>query len=454
MGPERETTEAAVIWRQPWSLGCLAAMLSLWMVVGIAGPFAAATLPFLLGPLVDVVVLIAIFATPPLFVLGLGGIVLQAGLGIISRWWLFVPALWLSGYYYAWNESNRAAQSLAQEIAAEHATLPLSFSPTDSDVQIEIRSVPGNVQALSQLANKLVYRGFLRIAYENSQNRGASDVSDRVYHAVSGSDCDRLKELFVSGSGDIQVLGASPRCVYLMPGEPNRPVFRVTPAQRSLSRFLNGGVHDLRVVDPTGRTVVVSKSYVSKLSAIPILWFSCGLFQGCRPLLRYTPISIPGPGPLDWEEQAVALALGLKDRWAAGYTPYAELYGRIEDMSQQALLRLNQWLANPEAILGETDIALLRRRAEWLTPHAEALAHRYERFSVEGAPSSNAIWQLVRLLLALNDADLVRVADRLRGARWYDQQTFHIGVIMTLNDRVCALFGPLACEYVWPKALR
>lgn len=157
-------------------------------------------------------------------------------------------------------------------------------------------------------------------------------------------------------------------------------------------------------------------------------------------------------GPPDQEEQSVALALGLKDRQETGYTPYAELQSRIEEMLQQTLLRLDEWLADPEAILDDTDLALLRRHAEWLTPHAETLANRYQRFSVDRATTGRAIWPVTALLLALNDADLAWVTDRLHSTYWDEQRGIPTGPIKTLNDRICAMSGPLACEYVWPKA--
>lgn len=251
------------------------------------GFFALTLLAFLLQVPEILGVLLMMFAAPFWSVVlvnaGFVGIAVEATLGLVPRLWLVAPLMWFGGYAVAVQMSQ---QALRQEIATYNNTIrpaPLAFNPALHSLVVEDDpNLPQDLLHDHALSTVHVLRRDSKTKAETWQvyRIGARETCNALHNERSSlADLDIFSIRFAPGD----TLGRAENCLFVTPGMPEKPAFRVTFGSKDQSGFLlRKHAQHLDILAPDGRSWHKWQATLESLSGFPRPVIGCYIRNGSR----------------------------------------------------------------------------------------------------------------------------------------------------------------------------
>ena len=351
--------------------------------------FAATLLVYLLQrfPLTGIFLMVvgAAFWSIILINLGVIGIGFEALTGKVSRLWLVVPLLYFGAYHLAYSRDQTTLKELRGEYARFNNGKSLPFDPATQDLLLD--DDKGSFLSTNSF---VPYYGLGRAFSSNGRMALLGD-SDACA-LLRGNDAYRSAGIHSSGLSSSEAAAKRPQalgfCSITAPGEPDRPVVRVTgESAESNHERMPVTTQTFRIRDEANRREIVVKSaFAAPLKRFPMPVMGCALNSGggswdCfHGFMRATVTPVAPAGQrFGGGTVVVAAALGLKkihDFAAIATGP--ERFRAIGDAADAKLIAkeiaiLERMLANPTEPLRDGWFHHLPNRAEVVAPYADRI---------------------------------------------------------------------------------
>ncbi|WP_310466928.1 hypothetical protein [Sphingomonas sp.] len=421
--------------------------------------FAITLIVYLLQrfPLTGVFLMIvgAAFWSVILVNLGVLGIGYEALVGKVSRLWLAVPVLYFGVYYLAYARNQAALAALRVEYAQFNAGKSLPFDPATQD--LVIGEAGGG--SLLQPNDFVPYYGLGRAFSTNGRMALLGDKE--ACALLRGNDVYRSAGIYSTGLKSAghkgPRWGPSDFCLITAPGEPDRPVVRVSgKSEQSTQNNLPVTTQTFRLRDEiSGREVVVRSAFAAPLKRFPLPVMGCALNSGAPAWQCFhgfmrdsvTPVVPPGQ-KYGGGTVVVAAALGLKKTqdWA-GLATGPERFRGLADAADAKLVAkeiaiLEAVLANPTEHVRDGWFHHLPNRGEVVAPFASrifAALAILQASDVRASENGRNLWRLAAALpdaaLAPHRAEMVEWL-KPQNARPWTEQTYEIYPRLDARDPV------------------
>lgn len=389
----------------PWSLWFFAATLILYLLQRF--------------PVTGVFLMIfgAAFWSILLVNLGVIGIGFEAVTGKVSRLWLIVPLLYFGVYYLLYSRDQAALAALRTEYAQFNQGKSLPFDPKAQDL------VLGQEGGSSLSANSFVPDYGLARAFDGN-GRMALLGNAEACALLRDHDVYRSAGVYSTGLRRHRSTGrpraASGFCLITAPGQPDRPVVRVTgKSSTSTHGRLPVTSQTFRIRDESnGSEVVVKSAFAGPLKRFPMPVMGCALNSGGASwdcfagFMRdsVTPIAPVGQ-KYGGGTVLVAEALGLTaPRDYADIATGPERFRAIADeadakLVEKELALLERMLADPTQHQ-DGWFSHLRNRPEVVAPYADRIFAALGVLQESGGRTSETGGNLWRLAAVLPDSAL------------------------------------------------
>ncbi|MEL7686550.1 hypothetical protein AAG592_03505 [Citromicrobium bathyomarinum] len=410
---------------------------SVWFFVAAIVVFAAQMVP-ILG--IFLMLVLVAFWSVILINLGMIGIVFEVLTGRASRGWIFVPLVYFTGYYAFYAADQATLASLRTLYQQHNAGQALPFDRSKQDLLL----VKGEGDLHPSPFTFVQHHGLRR----------AFSATGRVHFMGNREGCRALRDNDVYRSAGLYAFGfhtpgeVSERrlvkgyCSIYGPGQPDRPVVRVTSDDRAThSLFLPVRIAELQAQDEkSGRSIEIRGGYASPLKPFPMPAMGCGLNSGApswdcgASFLRdgFTPILADGErfGSMS---RSLAKALGLGNSRNYGATASGpEVVRSVGEAADRELVRkelaiLSDILSDPfEEQDGSFDH--LPNRPDVVAPYADAIFSALGRLQASDetvSENGRSLWSIAAALpeeaLAPHRAQLAAWLRPENARRWTEQ---------------------------------
>lgn len=431
--------------------------------------------------------------------LGFASLVLEAGLGWISRVWLLAPIVWFGGYAAYAGMNYWAIESLDQNIRRENATQAIPFEPGTQALV-----VAGNASELSTAASRFVQNYAVPVAYvaPRSEPQRKSKPKSRpmelskpaalpiAHRVAAGEACTRLAEprvraahiypIMLRRAGETkQWAKREPKpsqalCSYSLPEGIDRPAVTITASTADLPSFwLTAKVTRITLTAPDGQTADLRAGYAAPLTWFPMPVMGCALNSGAPSWDCFAGFAKQNMRGLGTEETygnatvtVAATALGLQpspayDRYASIAAAGTPTLDRVLDRSERRSLdNLEAVLANPALRASVHDLNGLAEQPAVISARTDRIMQAMSAgYTAKGGLSETGR-NMQRLLAALPAADFQRIGPALmdaieRGSALSANANAHKGD--PVDDQLAARLsdlGPPALPLLMRLALR
>ncbi len=326
---------------------------------------------------------------------GMVGIAVEAAIGLVSRLWLVLPALFYGGYWTMSALDHMALRSLAAEYDAANARVVTRFDPTREALVFEKN---GNGAWLTQNYS-------LPVAYTDNPSVPERFFSQRL---MDRKTCDAVRDNPALKAASVHTFGFhdSDRrferrfCNLNMPERPELPLVRVSKQEE---KVFENRLPVTRVVTTItmadGRQFRLLGGVAAPLPWIPMPVMGCALNSGtpswdCVTRFwrkRFTPI-LSGTTRYHRDTAALARALGLKpvateDRRAADPGVLkARMKAAKEATLARQLTNLETMIEDPVAKARDWQMSIILSRPNVLDSRADAIMDGLERAAVVAGP--------------------------------------------------------------------
>jgi len=345
--------------------------------------------------------------------LGMLGLAAESVTGRVNLLWLLVPALYFGVYYLAYSTDQRMLKIVTAETVRFNEAKSLPFDPDRQDL---VFGDPKDGLGIS--------------ASNFSQRYGLAQTFDskgRVYLIGTSESCALLRDkpvfqsagIFSHGitrQGERRYLRASTGfCTIMMPGEPDRPIVRVTERQETAKRGRMPFIQrDFTARDESnGAHASVRSAVAQPLKFIPMPVMGCALNSAaaswdCFHGFMRDRVELP-PGMPRYASGAplIAKLLGLKETddlsiHAIGPERFKPMADRADaELAAKEVALLEQILASPETYIKDAWFRHLGNRPDAVEPYGDRIFDalgKLQQADVRASANGRELWKLAAKL--------------------------------------------------------
>lgn len=341
--------------------------------------------------------------------MGMLGLIVEALTGRANPLWLIVPALYFGGYYWAYLADRNALNLVTAEAARFNAGKSLPFDPVRQDLAF---GDPKDGMGLSP--SQFVERYGLERAFGGD---------GRVYRVGTDETCAllRKKPVFQSagifanyitreGKRPYQRVGTG-FCTIQMPGQPDRPIVRITERQQEAKRGRMPYIQrDFSARDESDGATAAVRTYAAQpLKLIPMPVMGCALNSGaaswdCFHGFMRDRVELPAGRPrYSGGVPLLAAMLGLKQTddlsaHAIGPERFKPIAERADaELTAKELALLDSILARPETYIKDAWFRHLGNRPDAVEPYTNRIFDALEKLQqsdVKYSANGRELWKL------------------------------------------------------------
>ena len=345
--------------------------------------------------------------------LGMLGLVAESVTGKANALWLLVPTLYFGGYYWAYSNDQRMLKAVTAETVRFNQAKSLPFNPDRQDL---VFGDPKDGLGIS--ASDFTQRYGLARTF---------DSNGRVHLVGTSEACGLLRDKPVFQSAGIFAHGitrqgerrylrkATGFCSIIMPGEPDRPIVRVTERQESAKRGRMPIIQrEFTARDETnGAEATIRSAVAQPLKRIPMPVMGCALNSGAASwdcfhgFMRGRVALPPGMAPYGSGASLIARLLGLKETddlsvHAIGPERFKPMADRADaELTAKELALLERILASPETYFKDSWFRHLGNRPDAVEPYGDRIFEalgKLQQSDLRVSDNGRALWKLAALL--------------------------------------------------------